>query len=409
VAVKDQSVEFALTQLQATTREEGSSNIGAGMSFRIPADLQRVGARMLHIGSAVVEAMDEAEYALASDLRFEYMTNTLDTLRGFVAWAWFDRDSDHVGPYVAQHAREPDELTCFVPIEYLTVTETMTLAGIRLLPAADANIPGADNEWFALERPIGSVAAIPVTGTNLGNMASRARDAVATALRIARIGLRDHRSINDRQLRFRPATSYAFTNGVFGWADGQDAAYDLTLTPEVLGALERRGIWGMPPVPQTDVQKKADLAVRWMERARFATEPLVALLYLFYALEALLGDKSERLKADGLAFRQLVLSHVVTGGFRHPNTTWLLYDQVRSAAVHGEVPPVLEDGAVERFEWAVRDTLNEYLAFAASQGITRRGRLMRALTNHPDVALLADWIRENAGHEWQSFLEDALA
>jgi hypothetical protein len=42
--------------------------------------------------------------------------------------------------------------------------------------------------------------------------------------------------------------------------------------------------------------------LRWIERARFTGEPLIALLYLFFALEALLGDKPEGLKADDLAF-----------------------------------------------------------------------------------------------------------
>ena len=39
-----------------------------------------------------------------------------------------------------------------------------------------------------------------------------------------------------------------------------------------------------------------------MERALLATEPLVRLLYLFFALEALLGDR-----AEGLGYPQLRL------------------------------------------------------------------------------------------------------
>jgi hypothetical protein len=44
-----------------------------------------------------------------------------------------------------------------------------------------------------------------------------------------------------------------------------------------------------------------------MDRARFIGEPLVGLLALFFALEALPRDKSEGLKAYGLAFRQTML------------------------------------------------------------------------------------------------------
>ncbi|MCQ9164471.1 hypothetical protein [Arthrobacter sp. STN4] len=109
-----------------------------------------------------------------------------------------------------------------------------------------------------------------------------------------------------------------------------------------------------------------------------------------------------------LAFRQLVLSHVVSGGFREPNATWFLYSRVRSAAVHGEEPPPVDDAIVDSFEWAVRDTLNEYLTFASTQNIGRRGKLIKALTSHPDVPKLVDWIRTNAGNDWEAYLEKAL-
>jgi hypothetical protein len=44
------------------------------------------------------------------------------------------------------------------------------------------------------------------------------------------------------------------------------------------------------------------------------------------------------IKAHGLAFREMMLSHIISSGFRHPNRTFFFYDQVRSAAVHGEEP-----------------------------------------------------------------------
>jgi hypothetical protein len=62
-----------------------------------------------------------------------------------------------------------------------------------------------------------------------------------------------------------------------------------------------------------------------MERSSFADEHLVALLYLFFALEALLSDTSEGRKAHGLAFRQATLGHVATEQLSHPDDTLLLY------------------------------------------------------------------------------------
>jgi hypothetical protein len=397
-----ETVESLLTKLQRLSRVDGPND--NAMSFRLPPDLQTADSQMLHVSSEEAAVMHEVVAALADDLRFEHIDKARETVRDFVARAWSDRQTNQVKRYVRQHAREPVELTCFVPIEYLKVEAVTELVGLRLLPPADPNIPARRGPWVELEPPIGSVAAVKVTGTNRSNMASRAQKSVECALRIARVGLRDHNFINSQQLRFRVGTSFAFDDGSSGWSRRADAAFELTIEPEELAAMDKRAVWGLPTVPKTDIEEKAALALAWMERARFTAEPLVALLYLFFALEALLGDRSEGLKADGLAFRQLVLSHVVTNSFRDPNKTWFLYDKVRSAAVHGEPAPEVDDDIVRKFESSVRDTLNQYLMFAADNSITKRGRLITALTSHPDVPLLADWITKYAGADWRTYL-----
>ncbi|QHK18593.1 hypothetical protein GU243_01035 [Pseudarthrobacter psychrotolerans] len=331
-------VRELLAELQRMARGTTSPDDGHAMTFRLPPDLIRPEATMLAMSQDDVDAMNRVEEALTRDLHFEHMDKATDALKDFVARAWADRKTDQVQEFVAKHSREPSELVCFLPIEYLTIDTPTKLLGLQLLPVTDPCIPTATPPWFALAPPIGSVAAIPVTGTNLGRMAERAQALLAHALRVARVGLRDHNGINGRQLRFRPGIAYVFSNNLSGWRSRSEVAYDLTLGHSGLDSTNNRPVWTMPVTPMTDIQKKADLALRWMERARFADEPLIALLYLFFALEALLGDKSEGLKADMLAFRQLVLSYIVTGVFRHPNNTWFLYDRVRSAAVHGEDP-----------------------------------------------------------------------
>ena len=41
---------------------------------------------------------------------------------------------------------------------------------------------------------------------------------------------------------------------------------------------------------------------------------------------------------------EMMLSHIISGGFRHPNRTFFFYDQIRSAAVHGEEAPAAPSG-----------------------------------------------------------------
>ena len=354
---------------------------------------------MLRVGPDVVAALEQTEDALVGDQRFEYMNDVERTLKEFIARAWAERSVNHVPSFIELHARPLLQLTCFIPIENLKVQSTVHVLGVDLLVLDDPAIPRPEHAAFALTSPIGCVAAIPTSGTNVGMMADRARGQLSVVLRIARAGLAT-RGLRDRQLRFRPGTAYAFSNDAIGWTRRSDSAYELTVTPPLID--NQAAVWKLPVDPVTDVEKKAMLALHWMERARFTGEPLIALLYLFFALEALLGDKKDGLKGGKLSRRQLILSHAVTGGFRHPDTTWLLYDQVRSAAVHGEAAPPIDEDTVQRLEWSVRDTLDEYLTFTATNGIKRRSALIQALDEHPDVPELANWVRDNAAVDWET-------
>lgn len=159
--------------------------------------------------------------------------------------------------------------------------------------------------------------------------------------------------------------------------------------------------------PATKLERKADLGLRWIERARFAGEPIVAMPYLFFALESLLGDKSEGLKAGALAIRRAMLSHVVTGSFTDPGMTFFLYEKVRSAAVHGEDFADVTWDMAHGFAWNVREALNEYLRYANAEGFKRRSRLVWALNTHSDRPNLVRWLGEHGGKEWAQYLEKA--
>lgn len=112
-------------------------------------------------------------------------------------------------------------------------------------------------------------------------------------------------------------------------------------------------------------------------------------------MEALLGDTSEGLKSYSLAVREMMLSHMVIGGFRLPHSTLFLYDKVRSGAVHGEQVPEVTKAVADHFEWVVRDILNQYLTVAESHGITRRRDLVQMLDQHPDRPKLLGWLRRS--------------
>jgi hypothetical protein len=370
--------------------------------MRLPADLASDEAQALCFLPDEVDAADKATAALLADVRFEHLDHAEDKGRRYMAECWADRSADHVPLFVASHSREVRHATCYIPVEFLSVTSVMELPRVRLLPVDDPQIP-PPAPWFVLEEPTGCVAAVEVEGSSFARMADRARDRVNHLLRVTRIAQSAH--VPDFQLRFRIGIGYAFDDRLHGWDRRDDEAYELMLTGQDVTELLSHPAMTIPISGCSDVEEKAGLAMGWMERACLTGDNLLAMLYRFFALEALLGDKSEGLKANGLAFREMMLSHVIEGGFRHPNATFFYYDQIRSVAVHGGQAPDVPRKVAAQFEWAVRDALGNYLALARQHGFSKRGELLKFLDEHPDKPKLLAWIRDYGGLDWNKLLE----
>jgi hypothetical protein len=339
---------------------------------------------------------------LEADERFENVKDIEGLLRVFVARCFEDTSADHVSLFLSENAQSVITRTCYIPVEHLDVPQRAEAFGLVLLPPDDPAVPKPGNS-FSLDKPVGSVAAVEVTGSDTGKMASRARARAARTLRLLRIALRANRQIHDKQLRFTLSDHYAFNEIARGWKSDDDAAYGLGFAGDLVDLATTSPLTALTTEPSSEILKKADLATRWMERAWLTGDRLVALLYLFFALEALLGDKSEGLKAQGIAYRQMLLGHIVEGRFSHPNSCWFLYEKVRSAAVHGEDVPEIDDKVLTSLAWDVRGTLERYLEVAASQGFQKRSRLLRFLDEHDDQALAVTWLRENGGEHWEKF------
>jgi hypothetical protein len=385
MAKRRDSVERALTKLQAVVRRPPPDDPEeVVMSGQVPEDLQSEDfkwAGLLADGRAAVE---EARSFLSADLRFEYLKDH-DVERitwRFVCLAHLQRKGDLVAEFVSEHARDLMERTCFFPIELLTVKEEVELYGVRLLPSD------------AVERPptllgpdpgptMHSVIAVECVGTDYGKMSTRARALAERALRLLRGTLREERWLPDRQLRFRLGSVVWFDDSVrAGWTSPPEEGWELELDDGLLRHATSQPISTLQKEPRTDVEHRAELALEWFERGQLAVEPIVELLCLFSALEAILGDKSEGLKAPALAVRRAMLGLLTSGGFTHPSRTYLLYDEVRSAAVHGEAAPEIGQREVDSFAWDVRRALNEFLEYARKERFTKRRQVRRALDEH---------------------------
>lgn len=363
----------------------------------------------LRLTEEQLAAMEAAEAAIAADERFEHLAPAEDPIREFAAVCAADRQADHVKAFMERHGQEAVERVCYFGVEALSVPQATEVAGVLLLPLDHPEIPDT-NPLFKADKLIKSFAAVRVTGTNDVQMAARARELTGHALRVLRIALRQNNfGLNPEQLRFRLGTSYAFADGGGGWQMHDDVAYPLSL-PSDMAPVLAAPVSGLPPTAaKKSIDEKALLAVKWLDRAVFVSDPLVATLFRFFALEALLGDASESLKNGLLALRQMTLSRIDTGYFRHPDDTFLQYDRVRSYAVHGEIAPTVTPAQASDFAWAVRDALDQYLAVASNHGFTKRKQLLDLLDNYPGRDALITWIRENGSDEWGKYLDRITA
>jgi hypothetical protein len=406
VAPPSSQVRQALKTLQTQIRQKPTEDTAIVETLQ---DTRQEPTAELRLTREQLAAMKTAEAAIVADERFEHLAPAEDLIREFAADCAADRQADHAKTFMERHGREPIERVCYFGVESLSVEQATEVAGVRLLPLDDPEIPEA-NPLFKTDESIKSFAAVRVTGTNDVQTAARARELIEHALRVLRVALRQNNlGLNPEQLRFRLGISYAFADGGGGWQMHDDVAYPLVLPVDMAPTLSTLVV-GLPPTAaKKSINEKALLAVKWLDRAVFTSDPLVATLFRFFALEALLGDTSEGIKNGPLALRQMTLSRISTGYFRHPDDTFLQYDQVRSHAVHGEIAPTVTPEQASDFAWAVRDTLDQYLTVANQHGFTKRKQLLDLLDNYPGRDALITWIRGHGSDEWGRYLDRITA
>lgn len=405
-------VRAALIRLQGCLRDQAKvSPADAALNFAVPEDLAEAGSKTLPLGSTEAETFWEAKSTVAADLRFEHLGRRVasdplqEALIRFACLCEMQEDTDQVTPFFSEHSREPEERSCFIGVEYLRVTEPYEFSGLRLLPTDHLDVPSAGGV-FTLEPPIGAVVAVPTEGTHLGLMKDRAAAVAERVLRVLRVGMRKDRYLNPLQLRFRLAESYSFGGGAAGFQTPDDARWDVTVDRELIHLVQDQSLAALATEPRNDLEQCAARALGWIEDSMIEGDRLKSLLFLFFALEAMLGERSERQKGHGLAFRRALLSLTTRGHFADPERAYRLYDQVRSAAVHGGEAPNVPEDMWRAFAWDTREAFIQYMELATRQEFKTRRALLRYLRGLEDKKKLAEWLRERARENWDEFLEE---
>ena len=387
-------VERCLAKTQRTLRATETGDWPFKVA-RVPGGVMKGPPRDLRIAGNHAEALARAEALVGEDPRFEYMGHrTEEALWDFACKAILVRSVDHVPPFVPEHGREPHRVEYFMPVEFLTVAMQFELLGVTLLPPTDSAVPRGEL-GVDLERPVGAVARVEAFGTSNQRMYARARAQAEHALRVVRLGVHSDRGVGRERARFRLGHTYAIGGGGGGggWGPAPDEPADLELSPELAELVNSTPASALTLTSTSGIDQQARLALTWLERSDFAAEPLTALLFVFFALESLIGTTDEGLKGAALVFNRALLGSAAAGEWADPRETYLLYDEVRSAAVHGEAVRDVDWRVVNKVTWDVRRALHEFLELAERLGVTTRRRLLAALHEHQQRAALIDWIK----------------
>jgi hypothetical protein len=313
------------------------------------------------------------------------------------------RDKNHVATFLAEHRRAVEITACVFAVDHLAISERLTFGDVLLLPADDELIP--DEPEIKNVEGLHSFIRVPCSGTSVARMVERARAGARYTLDVLRVALSQEQTVNSlhpRQLRFRVGEVYVFAGQHVGWQAPDDAAYGLTLNRATYELLMQKPVARIASEHVNDVHRQARLAMNWINRSFNTSDRLVAMVFLFTALEALLGDRKEGLKAPAIAFRRTMLSHVVRGSWTAPETIYRQYDEVRSTAVHGSPSPDVTEKAARSFGADVIRALDEYLTFAATGGFTKRSALRAALESHPDAPAVLERLRERDPY-WNAY------
>jgi hypothetical protein len=370
------------------------------MTWTLPPDLATDQVKAIVLNRAEYEMVDKTVAELEADPGYEYLTDIENKVLRFVADATIRRSTNHVSAFAQQYARMAEDTTCIFQVLNLNVAERMEVGGALLLPASDAVIPDVPKVKDVADGT--SYISVPCRGTNYGRMAERARKRAEHALGLLRIAMDQQMMYHRRQLRFHLGDTYVIADKAVGWRAG-DVAYNALLDRDTYERVMTKRVTQVPLDRPNSLQKHVQLAIDWINRSFSTSDRLVAMLYQFFALEALLGDTEGGLKSHRLAFRRTMLAHATDAGWVGPELIYDLYDKIRSTAVHGSAPPVITERAASSFETDVILALDQYLTFATTNDFTTRAALRRALAGHVDVMAMLERLRERDSN-WDGFV-----
>jgi hypothetical protein len=401
---KQDPIFFQLKKLNHMMRQPRPTPQSPNRWGQISGELDTESAReWILLSDAESNYIESLAQNLKDDVRFEHLMSPRSVLEQY-AWRSFQKkSSDLWETFIDDNAIEPKVDKCFIPVEGLTVTSPIDINGVRFLPTDHPSLPSREL-LFDVSLPVRSVAMISTKGTHAKRMVERAQKDVEAVLRRLRIAMRSDLGINTRQLRFRIGESYALEDFMTGVQNRASIVYPIEVTANAIERIILQPVMEIPLNPSNDIDRHVETALRWWERAVAEPDAHVAITFLYFCLEALLGDDSTKLKSVPMILRQSLLCNDVDGIIFSPVQSLELYDTVRSKAVHGEIVRSVDEDVAHQFAFEIQRTIDQFIRLKNREGFTTRRQLRRYLNDHKDRAQMIDFLKSTFGGDWNGSL-----
>jgi len=387
-----------LKSLQHEVRAERAINGPYGRSGKVPDGLATKEAAWLRVGPGIARLIGLLDVALRKDERYEHLGGEGDAaVWEYVCKCALDRRTDHVKAFMDDHGRGSRAFVVDFAVGHLTVSGPEPVGDVLFLPLPDEATEGGKH--LRLDPAAGCMARVTVTGTSSARATERGRERARHATSLLRVSLATLRVLRTEQLRFQLGQMYLIEERG-GFQRRPDAVYGIDFGQPIAETFPTYLQLAIPYADGTEIQNRLALAVSWIDAAYLDASPVHRVGFLFTALEAMLGDNSEGLKAPSLVFYRTALGHVVRGNFPDPNQLYRLYESVRSHATHGETTPEVTEDDISFLNWSIQDTLVDLLTFCRERHLTTRAAVRRELLKDGVDQLTLDYLRANGPTEW---------
>lgn len=137
-------VEGELARLVKAVRRSGFGDAEEAEAIERVLVRDESEKRVLRHSRAETRTLIAVIDAVAQDERFEHLRDAKSAVLEFIGYSLAVESDRPVGRFVDQHAKEPEERICYVPIEHLEVDGELNVLGLRLLPRGNESVPDSD-------------------------------------------------------------------------------------------------------------------------------------------------------------------------------------------------------------------------------------------------------------------------